>query len=441
MKELVEELYLTNRGFVTDEYENCLAYIDRHELPLTVTEYPSGTEIWDSWVVPQKWIVNEAYIEFDGERVLDYEDHPLHLISYSEPFQGTVSRETLRDHIYTHSTMEEAIPWHFRLNYRPWEGHWGFCASQSFVDSLEPGEYEVRIDTEFEEDQMKVAEHHIEGASEETIVFAAHLDHTGMANDDLAGVAVGCELMRRLRERSSLRYSYKFLIVQEMTGSAAYLSTHQEAAEKMVGGMFLEMPGNDNRLLLQNTFYGDTRLDSIAEYCLQQFTDDGEIARFREQIGNDELIFEGPGIEVPMISVSRYPYDEYHTHFDSPEIITETRLEEYCTFIESIIDILETDFQPVRRFDGVPGLSHPKYDLYLDPRQVINETESDQNSGDIAQFRDRLIRYLDDDLTAFDLASEFGLEFEWVRDYLLDFEKKDLIETKKPDSPESKRRE
>jgi aminopeptidase-like protein len=108
MKDIVEELYLTNRSFVTDDYRECLEYIDEHELSLTYHTYPSGTEVWDSWVIPQKWTVNHAYIEADGDQLLSYSDHPLHLIAYSEPFEGWVEREELLEHVHTHSDDPES---------------------------------------------------------------------------------------------------------------------------------------------------------------------------------------------------------------------------------------------------------------------------------------------------------------------------------------------
>lgn len=433
MKEIIERLYLTNRGFVTDDYKECLDYINENEIGLQYHSYPSGTEIWDSWVIPKKWSVNEAYVEADGERLIDYDNHPLHLISYSDSIESHVSKDELSEHIHTHPEIPDAIPWHFRLNYRPWEREWGFCASQSLVESLDNDEYYVNIDTSFSDGEMQVAEHHIQGESDETIVLAAHLDHTGMANDDLAGVSVGIELMKQLQNRKQLRYSYKFLIVQEMTGSAAYLSSHKSESENFKYGIFLEMPGNDNRLLLQRSFTGNTRLDRIAAHRLHKNFDLGEVASFREVVGNDEIIFEGPGYEVPTVSISRAPYEEYHTHLDNPDIISENRLEQYCEYVESVIDVLETDFVPVRTFDGVPSLAHPKYDLYLDPEQPALQTDSHENiEGDIPEFRDRLLRYLDGNHTVFDIAVKFDLDFDWTRDYLLQFEQKGLIKAKHP---------
>lgn len=427
MKELIEELYLTNRGFVTDDYEQCLDYIDHHELDLERHAYESGTEIWDSWVIPQKWSVNEAYVAADGERIIDYDDHPLHLISYSESFEGTVSKSELLDHVHTHSELADAIPWHFRQNYRPWDSEWGFCARQRTVDALENEEYEVHIDTEFEDGEMLVGEHHIEGERDETILLAAHLDHTGMANDDLAGVAAGCELMQRLQQRESLTYSYTFLIVQELVGSAAYLTSNANRVDDIQYGIFLEMPGNDNRILLQQTFTGDTRLDRIAAHALDRTTDDGEVGPFRSLIGNDEIVFESPGFEIPTLSVTRFPYEEYHTHLDNPDIVSEHRLERYCSYIERIIDILESDFVPKRTFEGMPSLANPKYDLYIDPNEV--EAGAD---GNIHEFRHRVLRYLDGEHTAFEIADQFDLDYEFVRNYLGEFEDCGLVTTSNP---------
>ncbi len=52
----------------------------------------------------------------------------------------------------------------------------------------------------------------------------------------------------------------------------------------------------------------------------------GWIGEFRTIIGNDERQFNGPGVRVPMLSLSRvlrpdhpdWPYPEYHSSFDNP---------------------------------------------------------------------------------------------------------------------------
>lgn len=281
---------------------------------------------------------------------------------------------------------------------------------------------------------MIVAEHHLPGKCDETIVFMAHLDHTGMANDDLSGVAVGIEIMRRLQELPDRRYSYKFLIVQEMIGSAAYLEEFSHTASNFIYGIFLEMLGNDNRLLLQRTFNGNSKLDAVAERVLETNIPDFDVADFRSQIGNDELILESPGYEVPTISILRGPYPEYHTHFDAPSIIDEQRLEEAVSYVLEVIDVFEKDFVPIRDFRGIPSLANPKYDLYLDPHELPDVEVGDEGNLDL--FRDRAFRHLDTDQSVFDIAHDFGLRFDFVHSYLHDFERKDLIHSKQPEEPQ-----
>lgn len=428
MKQLISDLYLTNRALVSDDYDDALAYIGDRELDLTVREYPSGSEIWDSWVVPQKWTVEHGYIETTaGDRILSYEDHPLHLFAYSDSYEGWVSREELHDHLRTHPNMPDAIPYHFRLSYRPWDSDWGFCASQNFAESLSDEEYYVSISTTFEDGQMKVGEYHLEGEREETILLLAHLDHIGLANDDLSGVAVGVELMQRLQERTDRTYSYRLLLLPEIIGSAAYLNDEAVDSDRFKCGLFLETLGNDNRLMLQRTFTEDTKIDRIAERLLTTDYDEFEINGFRDEAGDDELIFEAPGYEIPTVSISRYPYEEYHTHFDDMSIIYKDKLEESVEYILDIIDVFECDFTPIRTFNGIPSLANPKYDLYIDPGQP-GISESPMASANIRDFRDRVFRYLDGDHTVFDIADQFDLQFDFVYDYLLEFEKKGLVE-------------
>ena len=428
MLDLIRELYLTNRGYVTDDYDACLAYIDERELPLTIHEYPSGTVVWDSWVVPRKWSVDHGYVEtVDGERILDFADHPLHLISYSASFEGRVSRDELSEHLHTHPTLRAAIPWHFRLNYRPWDSEWGFCATQEFAESLSNDEYVVSIRTRFEDGTMKVAEHHLPGRSDETVVFVAHLDHTGMANDDLSGVAVGIELMRRLAEREDRTYSYKLLLVPELLGSAAYLASHESEAADFAYGFFLEMLGNDNRLCLQRSFEATTKLDRVAEHVLRTRFDDYDVKAFRRSIGNDELIFDSPGYEIPTISVSRFPYPEYHTSLDDPSLLSEDRLETAVEYVLDVVDVLERDFVPCRTFVGVPSLANPKYDLYIDPGQpALAGTAGIEENLEV--FRDYVFRYLGGEHSVFDIAERFDLDFDVVYGYLSSFVETGLAE-------------
>ena len=97
------------------------------------------------------------------------------------------------------------------------------------------------IKTEFDKGTMKIGEVVVPGKQEICIVLCAHLCHPHMANDDLSGVAVGIDVMRELLKRNDLRYTYRFIVLPETIGSAAYLSNNEDLIPKMKGGLFLEM--------------------------------------------------------------------------------------------------------------------------------------------------------------------------------------------------------
>jgi len=131
MMQLIEELWFLKRDLVSDDYDRALQRLAQ-EVPMTIHEVPSGTQIW-SWTVPEKWTCHEAYIEtLDGRRLLDYAEHPLHVVSYSLPFEGQVSREELLAHLHVHPNLPDAIPYVFKYYQRDW----GLCATQTLRDSL-----------------------------------------------------------------------------------------------------------------------------------------------------------------------------------------------------------------------------------------------------------------------------------------------------------------
>jgi len=363
---LIKRLYRTNRVFCSSDYDTCVEKL-ASTLPFEIQRFPADRSPLHGWEIPPKWDVTRADIHRSGDLIWDGTQHPLGVIALSAPFEGTVSREELRRHLHTVDAdykNPDAIPFHFRQQYRPWDRDWGFCVPRSVVDALEPGEYDVVIRTEESPGYLDVLEYTHRGETDVTFAFVAHLDHPGMANDDLAGCAVGIELFRRLQDRST-KFSYRLILLQEIIASEYYLhALPAEDLDLMVGSLFLEMLGSGTPLALQASASGESMVDRAVEEALDAEGVDYRTGPFRSIIGNDEIIWEA--YDVPMPSLSRFPYPEYHTSDDDPEIISPESLETSVRVLEKTIDRLEDQRIVRKNFRGVPATSHPSYDLYVD---------------------------------------------------------------------------
>jgi aminopeptidase-like protein len=433
MLELIEELWHLEREIISDDFDRALSRLGR-EVPMKVHEYPTGTPVW-TWKVPEKWTCHEAYLaRLDGERLIDSHDHPLHVVSYSLPFEGRVSREELLGHLHTNPRMPETIPFVFKYYQRDW----GLCATQSLYDSLTDEEYRVVIRTSFEPGTLKVGEIVIPGESEQCFVLAAHLCHPHMVNDDLTGVVVGVDVARELLSLNQRRYTYRFLILPETIGSVAYLSHNEDLIPSMVGGLFLEMLGNDAPLTLQQSLSPESQVDKCMVSALRGVNPESYVGPYRSIICNDERQFNSPGVRVPMLSLSRVenpssprslyePYPQYHSSADTPEIVHQKHLEEARDVVLSMLETFERDQYVVNNFKGEVFCSG--YGIWIDYR--VNP------EGHRRLFE--IMERCDGEHTITDIAAELGIPFQSVWEVVEILKEKELVwlnPTPHPTTPE-----
>lgn len=393
MQEMIQALWRLPRDIISDGYDVALAAL-AGQLPMTIHEFPSGTECW-SWIIPEKWKCNEAYLAtLDGHRLFSYADNPLHVVSYSLPFEGELSRSELFEHLHVHHKIPEAIPFTFKY----YDRDWGLCCSEKLKETLLDEKYKVVINSDFSFGTLKVGEVVVPGKTGDCIVLCAHLCHPAMANDDLSGVVVGMKVMRELLNRDSLHYTYRFLLVPETIGSAAYLSQNEDLIPKMKGGLFLEMLGLNNPQALQLSFAGDTEIDLCFSLALKDHDPCGWTGAYRTIIGNDERQFNAPGVRIPMLSLSRvlppasadWPYVEYHSSHDTPDRISMKSLEASRDLVLSMIETIENNQVPVNRFKGEVFCS--RFGIYIDPysnpegnRALLNVMDLIDGTHSVAQ--------------------------------------------------------
>ena len=432
MLELINQLWFLARELVSDDYDKAL-YRLAEEVPMTIHEYPSGTQVW-TWRVPEKWTCHEAYLEtVDGRRIIDHADHPLHVVSYSLPFEGVVSRDDLFRHLHVHPHNPDLIPFVFKYYQRDW----GLCMTQNERDLLDEEQYRVVIRTTFEPGLLKVGEVVVPGEVEESFMLAAHLCHPAMVNDDLTGVVVGLDVMRTLLQGPKPHYTTRFLILPETIGSVAYLSHHEDLIPKMVGGLFLEMLGNDSGLALQQSFQPDSQIDKTLVAALRGVSPDVYVGPYRTIINNDERQFNSPGVRVPMLSLSRVehpellesmyqPYPEYHSSGDTPEIVSQERLESARDAVLAMLGAFGKNAYIVNNFKGEVFASG--YGIWIDYRH------NPEGHRHLFQIMERC----DGTRTVADIALELKISFQAVWEIVLSFAEKDLVTfspTPKPTDP------
>jgi len=416
MLELINDLWFLQRDLVSDDFDRALARLasewDEHAAqlggqPMHIHTYPSGTRCW-TWRVPEKWICETAYLEtLDGQRILDFANNPLHVISYSLPYEGIVPRAELLQHLHVHPRLPDAIPFVFKY----YERDWGLCLPQTLRDTLNDPAYRVVIRTRFEPGLLKVGEIVIPGETEQSFVLVSHLCHPAMVNDDLTGVVVTLETARRLLSGPRPHYTYRFLILPETIGSVAYLSHNEQLIPTMVGGLFLEMLGNASPHSLQGSMQPDSQPDRVLRAALPDLDPQASLGAYRTVINNDERQFNAPGVRVPMLSLSRVepqgsptrPYREYHSSFDTPAIISQERLQESLTVTLGLLQAWEENQYPVNDFKGEIFCSG--YGIWVDYR--VNP------DGHRRLFE--IMERCDGEHTLADIANELGISFGTVR--------------------------
>ena len=163
------------------------------------------------------------------------------------------------------------------------------------------------------------------------------------------------------------------------------------------------MAGTDGPIRLVRSRRDTDTLDAIASHLMGLWQDSQP---YGSAPSNDEQVFNGPGINIPMISLSRWPYSQYHTTADTPDIIGEEKLEERADVVEAIVRIRATDYVPVRRFTGPLFLS--KYGLWVDWRT------------DFALNRaiDAITHLLEGELSVFQIAEKVRLDYWVVRGWI-----------------------
>lgn len=341
MHALLTELYplcrsLTGRGLRATL--NRLA----EEVPLQITEVPSGTSVFD-WTVPDEWTIDDAYIEDEaGQRIVDFRAHTLHLVGYSRPVDRWLTLDELRPHLHSMPDRPEWIP--YRTSY--YTDDWGFCVQHSLYERLPAGRYHAVVRAKLAPGSMSIAECVHRGRMDDEVLFFAHTCHPSLANDNLSGLVVATRLAAYLKERST-RYTYRFVFAPATIGSIAWLALHVKQLHRIRHGLVLSLLGDRGPLNYKRSRSGNAPIDQAATYVLQHYHPGGRVIGFSPW-GYDERQFGSPGIALPVGRLTRTPngeFPEYHSSADNSSFVTAEALGDSWLACLRIVHVLENNIR------------------------------------------------------------------------------------------------
>lgn len=408
---LMRELYPICRSLTGDGVRETFRILGR-EIPLEVTEVPSGTAVFD-WTLPREWNVRDAWIaDAAGKRVVDFRRSNLHVLGYSVPVRARMTLDELRPHLYTHPENPDWIP--FRTSY--YHENWGFCLSQRQLDALEDGEYEVVIDATLEDGQVGYGESVIAGRSEAEVLFSTYACHPSLCNDNLSGVVVAAGIARLLRGHD-LRYTYRFLFGPGTVGPLTWLWRNRETVSRVRHGIALSCLGDPEALTYKRSRAEHAEIDQAAAHVV--LAAGGSVIPF-SPLGGDERQFSSPGFALPVGALTRSPADRfpgYHSSADDLEFVRPSPLADAVVRCLEIVDVLETNQRYRNRSPyGEPQLG--KRGLY---RTVAGG--SNVEAGLLW-----VLNQSDGDHTLLEIAERSGLPYAAIRDAALALAAHDLVE-------------
>ena len=340
MHQWARDLFPINRSLSGEGNRETLAYLKDLMPDLRCHSIASGTRVFD-WTVPKEWRVSQAYIETPtGERICDFAENNLHLVGYSDPFNGTLTLSQLRDHLHTLPDRPDWIPYVTAY----YKDYWGFCISYNQLQDLPEGDYKVVVDAELFDGEIDFADVVIPGETDREIMFSTYICHPSMANNELSGPVVTAALAQFVASLPSRHYTYRFVFIPETIGALIYLDRNlAELQAKTDAGFVVTCVGDDRTYSYIPSISGDTTADRVIRYVFQSEGIEYDAYDFLDR-GSDERQYCWPGVELPVASVTRSKYGtypEYHTSADDLMLVTPSGLQGAVEFYQKCIRALE----------------------------------------------------------------------------------------------------
>ena len=417
MHALVRELYPICRSITGDGLRRTLARLGQ-DIPLVLHEVPSGTRVFD-WTVPREWNIRDAYVKnADGERVIDFRRHNLHVVNYSVPVHRKMTLAELRPHLHSLPDRPDLIP--YRTSY--YKESWGFCLPHDQLEQLErqpDAEYEVRIDSTLADGALTYGECLLEGRTREEVLISCHACHPSLADDNLSGLVVATFLAKHLSSRPR-RYSYRFVFAPGTIGAITWLSRNEERAQDIRHGLVLTCIGDRASFTYKRSRHDDATIDRAVQHVLSHIDPGYGTVPF-SPYGYDERQYGSPGFNLPVGCLMRShhgQFPEYHTSADNPDFVAPESLAGAFDALLAIFDVLEHEGRYLNL--------KPKCEPQLGQRGLYGATGG-AGPRQVEMAMLWVLNLSDGQASLLDIARRSGLPFAAVREAATLLERHDLL--------------
>lgn len=339
MHALAAALYPLCRSITGDGIRETLRLVQEH-LPLEWHEVASGTPVFD-WTVPKEWNIRDAWIKnSQGERVVDFQKHNLHVVNYSAPVRKTMTLAELKPFLFSLPDQPDLIP--YRTTY--YKETWGFCLPHRQLLTLPEDNYEVCIDATLAPGRLTYGEYYLPGKTTDEVLISCHCCHPSLANDNLSGIVLGVQLAKLIAQQPR-RYSYRFLFIPATIGAVTWLALNKDVTKSIQHGLVLTCVGDPGKLNYKKSRRGDAEIDRAVLHILKHSGQPYGVIDFFPY-GYDERQYCSPGFNLPVGCFMRSQhgqFPEYHTSADNLDFITPEALGDSFAKAAAVLDLLEAN--------------------------------------------------------------------------------------------------
>lgn len=379
-------------------------------IPLKTLKYFSGQDVFD-WTIPKEWNIKDAWIKNSkGEKIIDFKNLNLHVVSYSIPIHKKMNFCELKNNLHFLETLSEAVP--YRTSY--YNKNWGFCVSYKQYKELfqEDEEYEIFIDSELIDGTLSIGELLIEGKSKKEYLISCYICHPSMANDSLSGVITTAFIAQELlKMQDNLEHSYRVVFVPETIGAIAYCANNQEAMKKIDNGLVITTCGGPGPFGYKQSLEEDNYINSMVEDVFNYNNIEFKTYPF-DIHGSDERQYSSQGFKINCTTISKdkyYEYKYYHTSLDNLDFVKAEYLNETLKLYMQLINKMDKNIVYKNLYPNCEVMLN-KHDLYPKTGGALLPN-SDVSALDIILW---LLYYCDGCINLYNVSKKLKIDIDLV---------------------------